>query len=510
MPSSDRAKPKTLLPRLPYPVPADDARGATMSAIRSADTGPEVAVRAALHRLGYRFRKGYKVRAAGRKRSVDIAFPTEGLIVFVDGCYWHQCPEHGTTPKTNTGYWGPKLQRTVARDALVTESLKRDGWAVLRIWEHTPPADGALLIAEEIERLRSLAAARREAAPRSAVDLFAGAGGSTEGLKTAGYTVVAAVEFDEACCQTYRSNHDGGRLFEEDIKGLKPRRLRKSIGLAPGELGLLNACPPCQGFSSLGAGDEDDDRNDLVSTVWEFIDELQPQAFLLENVPGLERDRRLKGLLSSARESGYAVKTFLVNAKEFGVPQSRRRVIAHGIRGGDESKFPAHPAELLPRSFRRQPDPISDVLAKAGPIETTKDEVHRARSSTPEVAERIKLIPVNGSRFDLPESHQLNCHKSLSAKRSAAASYGRLRLDEPAPTLTTRCTTPACGRFVHPTEHRGISLREAALIQTFPRKYRFKGSHQSIEAQVGNAVPVRMAQALAISADELFLRSSLG
>src|SRR4051812_30522100 len=98
----------SLLPaahQLPYPVSQDAVRSATMSAIRSTDTQPEVAVRSALHGLGYRFRKEYKVRAAGRKRSIDVAFPAEGLAVFIDGCYWHQCPDHGTVPKTNRGYW---------------------------------------------------------------------------------------------------------------------------------------------------------------------------------------------------------------------------------------------------------------------------------------------------------------------------------------------------------------------------------------------------------------------
>lgn len=496
---------RTVQPRLPYPAPPDAVRSATMRAVRKTDTKPEVAVRSELYRLGYRFRKEHKVRAAGRKRSIDIAFPSDGLAVFIDGCFWHQCPEHGTVPKTNRNYWVPKLKRNVARDELVTASLRQSGWTVLRIWEHTAPKDAAALIAETLEGLRLRQQRSKQDKVRTAVDLFAGAGGSTQGLKQAGYDVRAAVEFDAACAKSYRKNHKGTELLERDITEVTPAELLKAIGLGPGDLDLLNACPPCQGFSSLGATDEDDHRNDLVSTVLEFISAIRPRAFILENVPGLARDRRMKTLLSKARATGYGVKTYRLNATDFGVAQNRRRLIAIGVRGMDPDEMPEHPAELLPVAFRREHERITKVLAEAGPFKGTRDRIHRGRTATPEVAERIKLIPKNGGRFDLPEDHQLDCHKSLGSKRSAAASYGRMRLDEPAPTLTTRCTTPACGRFLHPVRDRGITLREAALIQTFPRRYRFEGSYQAIEGQIGNAVPVRMAQGLAMAARELLL-----
>lgn len=483
-----------------------------MQAIRRADTKPELRIRSGLHRRGYRFRKDYKLAAPSRAVRADLAFPREGLAVFVDGCFWHCCPEHGKFPKTNRSYWVPKLRKNVARDALVTEALARQGWSVLRVWEHVPPEDAVELIATAVERLRSRAERRAAArAERStAVDLFAGAGGSTQGLTQAGFEVLAAVEHDASCAASYRSNHPETQLFQEDINDLTPGRLRTALGIKKGELGLLNACPPCQGFSTLGDGDQDDERNDLVTTVLSFIQGLEPRAFILENVPGLARDKRLAALVAAARALGYGVKVYRVNATEFGVSQNRRRLIAIGVQGADEESMPDHPAALLPRSFRREPVPIKEVLAAAGPLQGSRDPVHRARTPTSVVAERIRLIPVNGGRFDLPESHQLDCHKSLESKRSAAAAYGRMRLGEPAPTLTTRCTTPACGRFVHPTEHRGISLREAALIQTFPRRYAFEGSYQSVEAQIGNAVPARLAEGLGLAARELLMVAAGG
>lgn len=480
-----------------------------MKAVPKADTGPEVAIRSALHRLGYRFRKQYKVRAAGRKRSIDIAFASEGLAVFIDGCFWHQCPDHGTVPKTNRGYWVPKLKRNVERDELVSASLRRSGWTVLRIWEHTPVEEAVAMVVASVELLRSREQRRREDRGRVAADLFAGAGGSTQGLKQAGYRVLGAVEYDPACATTYRRNHKGTKLIEDDIRDISPAGFMDAMGVEPGELDLLNACPPCQGFSSLGAMDAEDERNELVSTVFPFIEQMKPKAFVLENVPGLARDGRMKGLLAKARSAGYGVKTYTLNATDFGVPQNRRRLIAIGVKGLTDDDLPEHPAELLPVDFSREPERIVKVLAQAGPLKGTRDSIHRGRKATPEVAERIRMIPTNGGRFDLPESHQLDCHKSLGSKRSAAAAYGRMRLNEPAPTLTTRCTTPACGRFLHPTQHRGITLREAALIQTFPVRYRFDGTYQAIEGQIGNAVPIRMAQGLAMAAGDLLGRTEL-
>jgi DNA (cytosine-5)-methyltransferase 1 len=481
-----------------------------MKAVRKADTAPEVALRSALHRAGYRYRKNFSVRAAGRSRSIDIAFPKEGLAVFVDGCFWHQCPDHGTVPKSNRDYWVPKLKRNVERDLLVSAALRRSGWTVLRVWEHTPAEDAVSLIEKELNELRRGAARRAHDSARSAVDLFAGAGGSTQGLKQAGYNVVSAVEFDPACADTYRANHKDTELIQRDVRKVTPSELMAASGLRPGELDLLIACPPCQGFSSLGATDANDERNDLVDLVSTFIEQIRPRAFVLENVPGLARDPRLSALVKVACEADYAVKTFQVNATDFGVAQNRRRLIVFGVKGLEDADLPEHPAELLPVSFHREPERIFKVISRAGPLKGTRDPVHRGRKPTEKVAQRIRLIPRNGGRFDLPEDHQLDCHKSLASKRSAAAPYGRLRLDEPAPTLTTRCTTPACGRFLHPTQDRGITLREAALIQTFPSRYKFEGSYQAIEGQVGNAVPVRMAQALAMASRALTLAAEDG
>lgn len=332
---------------------------------------------------------------------------------------------------------------------------------------------------------------------RTALDLFAGAGGATEGLRAAGFDVVGAVENDSAAATSYRLNHPSVRLWDVDIRRLPAAHAMRELGLRRGELTLLKACPPCQGFSSMAEGRArvNEEQNDLVLHTIRFVRALRPRAVLLENVPGLGRDARAKRLLGALHELGYASRQYKVNAVDFGVPQRRKRLIILAARGL-RSKLPD---DLSPHGLDGDLPP--DVSVKSAFQQLAEDLVpgdplNRHRTLSEKVARRVSAVPVGGSRFDLPADLQLDCHVRLSGSRSATGSYGRLRLEDPAPTMTTRCTTPACGSFIHPTEPRGITLREAATLQTFPVTYQFAGGYDQIERQIGNAVPVRMATAL--------------
>ena len=338
-----------------------------------------------------------------------------------------------------------------------------------------------------------------KSAELTAIDLFAGAGGSTQGLTDAGFRVVGAIEYDEAAASTLSHNHPAVVIATDDIADVSPKKFRDQLGLDRSELTLLTACPPCQGFSSLGLRDNDDERNGLIHEVWRFATEMQPSAILIENVPGLARDARWHELRKITTENGYSFGSWTVNATDFGVPQRRRRLIGIAVRSPNLN-FPGELQDVLPETFTLTPPHACDVIGRAGNIATTEDPLHRARTPTARVLERIGQVPPGGDHFDLPDDLQLDCHKRLrSSGRSASAGpYSRIRLTGPAPTMTTRCTTPSCGRFLHPTEHRGISLREAALLQTFPASYQFCGTHESKERQIGNAVPVRLAHALGL------------
>lgn len=336
----------------------------------------------------------------------------------------------------------------------------------------------------------------------TAIDLFAGAGGATQGLVEAGFDVLAAVESDPLAAASYRANHPGVELREADIRSVEADELRLALGLERAELTLLKACPPCQAHSSLGKGDPDDPRNDLVDDVWRFVQAFRPRMVMLENVPGLARDTRLPTLIRRLRGGGYRARQYIVDATEFGVPQRRRRLIVVAVTNSLRD-LPESLAALLPDWFSAGAvRTAGEALRRASSIDPAQDPLHRARDSSPDVLERLRALPVGGTRFDLPERHRLGCHSKLD-HRNATASYSRVKIDEPAPTMTTRCTTPACGQFVHPTEHRGLTLREAALIQTFPVNYKFEGGHGQIERQIGNAVPVRMARGLGLCAGAL-------
>lgn len=272
----------------------------------------------------------------------------------------------------------------------------------------------------------------------------------------------------------------------------------RDLGLSKGQLTLLKACPPCQGFSTLAEGRAavNEDQNDLVLHTIRFVRALMPKAVLLENVPGLGRDERSRRLTAALRRLGYTSRQYKVNAVDFGVPQRRKRLIILAARGLGVS---------LPESLSAQglDGPVPSATVRTAFEQLAQelvpgDELNRARQLTDTVRLRVAAVPVGGSRFDLPPELQLECHIRLDKgpARNATGSYGRLRLDEASPTMTTRCTTPACGSFIHPTEDRGITLREAATLQTFPSTYRFSGSYGEIERQIGNAVPVRMAAAL--------------
>jgi DNA (cytosine-5)-methyltransferase 1 len=332
------------------------------------------------------------------------------------------------------------------------------------------------------------------AAKPVAIDLFAGAGGASLGLRRAGYRVRLAVEIDKVTAKSYQLNHGGSHLLVEDIRALDPYRVMLDLKIAKGSVDLLQACPPCQTWSSLGRRDPNDERNQLITDVADWIRSLAPKAFVVENVPGLRDDRKFRTFLRTLRRSGYGCRAYIVDATEFGVPQRRRRLIVIGLRGADGRKLPRRLSDRLPKGFRTRAPSAAKQIARAEDMRD--DPLQRPRSMSPELLARVAAIPVNGNRFDLPDDLVLSCHKKLRNRR-ATASYGRIPTTGPSATLTTRCTTPACGAYLHPTQDRGITLREAALLQTFPLNYRFSGPYGAIERQIGNAIPVRLAEGIA-------------
>lgn len=326
---------------------------------------------------------------------------------------------------------------------------------------------------------------------RTAIDLFCGAGGLTEGLKQAGIEVLAAVDNDPLAIESYQVNHPEVEVWERDIRELSPDSLMRRLGLMKGALDILAGCPPCQGFSRMrtlnGAVEIQDERNDLVFDFMRFVTILQPKVVMMENVPGLARDKRILRVLGELEEAGYYIDAEdpesavrVLNTADYRVAQRRRRMILLAGRYGPV-KFAS------PVSQRVHVRETIGQLSSAG---NSGDDLHDYPERRSErIMNLIKKIPPNGgSRSELPDEEQLECHKKCNGFRDV---YGRLAWDDVAPTITSGCTNPSKGRFLHPEEHRAITLREAALLQSFPEHYHFslKRGKQEAARLIGNALP---------------------
>lgn len=317
-----------------------------------------------------------------------------------------------------------------------------------------------------------------------AIDLFSGCGGLSLGLKGAGFAVVAAVEIDRKAQQTYRLNHPNVRLYAEDIRKLDPALMLQDANLKVGELDLLAGCPPCQGFSRLRTRNKmtsvNDDRNDLVEEFLRFINVMRPKTVMLENVPALAKDARFLSMRCELHMLGYQTVVHVLDAADYLVPQRRKRLILLASR--------VHVPAVADKAKKR----ITVRQALKGMVEPGqgRDKLHgMGENRSQKVRDVIALVPKDGgSRHDLPRKYQLDCHKRSDGYSDV---YGRLAWDDVSPTITSGCSNPSKGRFLHPVQNRAISLREAAILQGFPRSYKFDVAHgkESIALMIGNALP---------------------
>ena len=323
----------------------------------------------------------------------------------------------------------------------------------------------------------------------SAIDLFCGCGGLSLGLRKAGFKVLAAVDNDPLSVNTYRKNHRRTILIEDDIQSVEPVAIMQQLNLKAGDLDLLAGCPPCQGFSTLrtfnGAHEIDEPMNDLVFEFARFARVLLPKTLMMENVPGLMNDDRLKRLRRRLRTLGYKCDAKVFDAARFGVAQRRQRMILLGSRI-DRPAFP------MPTRRKRT---VAEALRVLLASENSEDPIHNYPVRRADhVLSLIRRIPKDGgSRTDLPQEDQLECHRTFDGFKDI---YGRMAWRKPAPTITGGCINPSKGRFVHPEEDRAITLREAAVLQGFPKGYLFdlaRGRY-SVARMIGNAFPPKFAE----------------
>lgn len=335
------------------------------------------------------------------------------------------------------------------------------------------------------------------------VDLFAGCGGLSAGFETSGrYTPVAAVESDLQAAATYAHNF-GNHVFVGDIADWAHGSMPAADVVVGG--------PPCQGFSALGRRDPNDPRNKLWRHYVEVLNRVRPAFFVIENVPQFLRTSEYASLQAETCARGvlapYRLENFVLNAAHFGAPQARKRAVVIGRR----RELP--PVGPPPQSTRRVlgdafpawldarveatdlPARTIQFRGKAipGPFKLT--DLHFKPIVPPLSMARYRAIPPGGNRFHLPDELQTPGWRKHTS--GAGDVMGRLSWDKPAVTIRTEFFKPEKGRFLHPSEHRALTHAEAALIQGFPESFAWFGTKAAIARQIGNAVPVPLAQAIA-------------
>lgn len=338
------------------------------------------------------------------------------------------------------------------------------------------------------------------------IDLFAGAGGFSLGAKKAGLNLVLAIEYNKHAAATYRRNFLRGAskpvLLEGDIRKMSPYKIASEVLKQQISCDLLLGGPPCQGFSTHRLNDAgvDDERNDLIHTYFDFVRAFSPKMFLMENVPGMLWQRHEAALRRFYREgtkAGYRIsKPVVLDARDYGVPQRRKRVFILGIRDDvaqDDLVWPPPPTHGNDKQRKLRPSLKPWVRCQPAFKRAPKGDINNIHMQhSLELVEAFKKTPPNGgSRKD--SGRVLRCHSEHDGHKDV---YGRIDPRLPAPTMTTACINPSKGRFVHPTLHHGITVRQAARIQTFPDNFIFEGGLTAAGEQVGNAVPVALAQHL--------------
>lgn len=363
----------------------------------------------------------------------------------------------------------------------------------------------------------------------SVVDLFCGAGGLSEGFTQAGFEILAANDFDGNAAETFKLNHADTKFYDGPIQGISTDEMLEAAGLQTGELDVLIGGPPCQAFSvynhQRGMHDE---RSGLFREYLRMVEGLMPKIVVMENVTGITsvaEGRAVNEIYRSLETLGFHVEHRVLKAEEYGVPQERRRIFFVGVRDGQKVDWPMpthfREEDLFTRTSKQEPlvtvwDAISDLpklKIKEGEEESEYlsepgsvfQELMRRRSRkiynhvAPFLADinirRLRYIPQGGSWRDIPV--QLLPAGMKKAKRSDHTKrYGRLHPDGLASTILTKCDLH-WGAFIHPTQERSLTVREAARFQSFPDRFRFTGSRVEQFRQVGNAVPPLLARAVA-------------
>jgi len=528
-------------------------RSFNMSMIKAENTGPEIKFRNFLHSEGIKNFQMHPQKILGKP---DFYFPKQKIVVFIDGCFWHGCKKCFQEPQTNKRFWQEKINMNIKRDLKVRRLLSGRNIEAIRFWEHEIKTLEEKRFMEFINKLKGSKSKKIEMVPK-VLDLFAGAGGFSEGFFAAGFDIIGHIEMEKDACETiktriiYYSLKKKGRLDdykkyllgeiskEEIIEKYNLQKamnsvIRAKIGrdnykrligiikkrLNGAQLDVVIGGPPCQAYSYIGrARDKNkmrkDHRNYLYKYYVEFLKTLKPQIFVFENVPGLLTaggGQHLKNMQRSIKKAGYSMDYKLLNAADFGVPQSRKRLILIGWN--DRSKLRHYPdfekikKTYLVKDFLEDLPKIksgkgiqvikykvkSAVLEKLGIADRKLGLLmdHIARPHAKRDLEIFKLAVLYKNKGENIKYNQLP--KRLKSHKNENGFLDRFKvvgsLSPESHTVVAHIAKDG-NYYIHPdiAQNRSITVREAARLQTFPDNFKFEGSRTSQFRQIGNAVP---------------------
>jgi DNA (cytosine-5)-methyltransferase 1 len=336
------------------------------------------------------------------------------------------------------------------------------------------------------------------------IDLFSGIGGLSHGFYLENIPILAGIDFDPSCKYAFEINNKS-RFICKSITDVKKSEINNLFLENKIDTRILVGCAPCQPFSSYTFKDKvkSNEKWTLLYDFIRIIRETKPEIVSMENVPQLlnfTKDNIFENFVTILTNEGYNISYSIINCPDYGIPQKRKRlVLLASLLGKIEILTPTH--------NRNNYVTVKETISKLKKLDDgeydKKDKLHFARKLSSLNKKRIESTPYGGSWKDWSEDLKLECHKKNSG-RSYTSVYGRMKWDEPSPTITTHCIGFGNGRFGHPEQHRAISLREAALLQSFPKEYKFMEDEDNfssvkIARQIGNAVPVTLGRIIAQS-----------
>lgn len=334
--------------------------------------------------------------------------------------------------------------------------------------------------------------------PIHVYDFFCGCGGTSAGFRAAGLEIRLGIDIDPDAQRTFETNFPEAVFLRRNIFTLRLDTIAPYIVQAPDVINLFCCCAPCQPFSRQNKNRENQKTEaNLLYEFSAFVEYYLPALIFLENVPGIQTVDDTAGPFSDflvfLKQLEYRFDHEVIESKNYGVPQQRRRLILVASRlGAIALPEPTHGPETAHPAYTTVEDSIGGFPPIAAGETHPEIPNHRAARLSELNLQRIRVTPPGGGRFDWPDELRLNCH--LGEYNGHTDVYGRMHWDRPASGLTTRCISLSNGRFGHPEQDRAISVREAASIQTFADDFVFFGSLNSMARQIGNAVPVLIAE----------------